>query len=67
MNLLSRILALMLASVIFISLFVYQYFFVGINLELFIRDVVVFTGIYLCAKFLFGYIESIFELERKAL
>jgi hypothetical protein len=67
MNLISKMFALMLASVVFISLFVYQFFQIGINLELLFKDIVVFFAIFTCSKFLFGHIETIFELGRKTL
>ena len=67
MNLISRIFSLMLASIIFICLFIYQYFTVDLNLELFFRDVTVFVLTYITVKFLFGYVESILEVGRKAL
>ncbi len=67
MNLISRIFSLMLASIVFICLFIYQYFTVDLNLELFFRDVTVFALTYITVKFLFGYVESILEVGRKAL
>ncbi len=67
MNLVSGIFALMISSTVFICLFIYQFFTVGMHVELFIRDIIVFIILYSCGKFLFGYIESIFELGRKIL
>ena len=67
MNLISRVFSLMLASIIFICLFMYQYFMMDLNLEFFFRDVAVFALTYITAKFLFGYVESILEVGRKAL
>ncbi|MGE4497393.1 MAG: hypothetical protein AB7E48_05890 [Deferribacterales bacterium] len=67
MNFLHRELALMLATVAFVSSFVYKFFLLEVKLTYVTRDIIMFFIIYYVTEKLFLYIDKIMINYRKIL
>lgn len=65
MSMLSRELALLLASTCFIFSFVFKYIVLGAELIYISRDIIMFFAIYLLSKFLLYFVDKIIINHRK--
>lgn len=63
----SGFISLLLASTIFLGSFLVQFFLENISIDFFIRNMILFSMVYLITKVLLGYVEVMFENCRKIL
>jgi hypothetical protein len=67
MKYLSDLLSLLIASTIFLGLFLNHYFLEILSINIIFKDIVIFLLIYFILRLLLSYIEIIFENCRKIL